>query len=209
MALSVHKRSFQAGQLILLEGEPSRAVYLIVAGEVRIQRSSQEGREYVLHTLGPGQCFNLVSALDGGYNLATASAWTRTVALVIPRDVFYQMVRHYPKMAQTLLQHLAGRVRLLSDAAEDLAFYPVRTRLARCLLSSVNGDALPARHWTQDELAAQVGTVRDVVGRALRTLTQEGLIRSEHGRVVVTDVAGLRREALCEQDPRYAGCMRM
>jgi CRP/FNR family transcriptional regulator len=131
--------------MIALEGDPSRAVYLIVAGEVRIQRSSPEGREYVLHTLGPGQCFNLVSALDGGYNLATASAWTDTSALVVPCDVFFQIVRDQPKMAQTLLQHLADRVRLLSDAAEDLAFYPVRTRLARCLLSSTNGDAPPAK----------------------------------------------------------------
>jgi CRP/FNR family transcriptional regulator len=202
-------RMFRAGQMIVLEGEPSRAVYLIVTGEVRVQRSSPEGREYVLHTLGPGQCFNLVSTLDGGDNLATASAWTDTSVLVVPCDVFYQMVRDQPKVAQTLLQHLADRVRLLSDAAEDLAFYPVRTRLARCLLSRTNGDAPPARHWTQDELAAHVGTVRDVVGRAMRTFSRDGLIRHEQGRVVVTDPAGLRREALCEQDPRYAGCARI
>jgi CRP-like cAMP-binding protein len=195
--------------MIVLEGEPSRAVYLIVAGKVRIQRSSPEGREYVLHTLGPGQCFNLVSALDSGFNLATASAWTDTSVLVVPCDVFYQMVRDQPRIAQTLLQHLAGRVRLLSNAAEDLAFYPVRTRLARCLLSGTNGDTPPAKHWTQDELAAHIGTVRDVVGRTLRTFSREGLIRHEQGRVMVTDAVGLRREALCEQDPRYAGRTRI
>ena len=95
------------------------------------------------------------------------------------------------------------------DIEEDLAFYSVRTRLARCLLSRADGDAPPAKQWTQDELAAHVGTVRDVVGRALRTLAREGLIRHEQGRVVVTDAPGLRREALFDQDRRYAGRMRM
>jgi CRP/FNR family transcriptional regulator len=70
VALATHKRTFRSGQMIVLEGEPSRVVYLIITGEVRIQRSSPEGREYVLHTLGPGRCFNLVSVLDGGTILA-------------------------------------------------------------------------------------------------------------------------------------------
>jgi CRP/FNR family cyclic AMP-dependent transcriptional regulator len=204
VALNVHKRSFSAGQVIVLAGDPSRTVYLVVEGMVRVQRLSPEGREYVLHTLGPGQSFNLVSALDGGYNLATVSALTDVVTFVVPCDVFHRMVRDHPEVAETLLKELASRVRLLSDAIEDLALHTVRTRLARCLLSSTKGDAPPAKYWTQDELAAHIGTVRDVVGRTLRTFTREGLIQREQGRVVVTDLAGLRREALHEQRPRYA-----
>jgi CRP-like cAMP-binding protein len=203
IALNVHKRSFSAGQVIVLAGDPSRAVYLVVKGTVRVQRLSPEGREYVLHTLGPGQSFNLVSALDGGYNLATVSALTDVETYVVPCDVFHRMVRDHPEVAQTLLKHLASRIRVLSDAVEDLALHTVRTRLARCLLSSTKGDA-PPKYWTQGELAAHIGTVRDVVGRTLRTFMQEGLIQREQGRVVVTDVAGLRREALHDQRPRYA-----
>jgi CRP/FNR family cyclic AMP-dependent transcriptional regulator len=204
IAVNVHRRTFRAGEVIVLAGDASRAVYLVAEGEVRVQRHSPEGREYVIHTLGPSQCFNLVSALDGGYNLATVSALTDTVNLIVPIDVFHQMVRDHPEMAQTLLQHLARRVRTLSDAVEDLALHTVRTRLARCLLSDTNGDAPPARQWTQGELAAQIGTVRDVVGRTLRTFSREGLIQRQRGRVVITDVAGLRREALREQQPRYS-----
>ena len=76
VAAHMHRHVHSAGHVIVLAGEPSRAVYLIARGEVRIQRSSPEGREYVLHALGPGQCFNLSSALDGGYNLATVTALT-------------------------------------------------------------------------------------------------------------------------------------
>ena len=204
IALDVHRRSFREGEVIVLAGDPSRAVYLVLEGNVRVQRLSPEGREYVLHTLGPGQCFNLVSALDGGYNLATVSALTDTVTYILPCDVFHRIVRQHPEMAQALLKHLAGRVRLLSDAVEDLALHTVRTRLARRLLSDTTGDAPPAQHWTQDELAAHIGTVRDVVGRTLHTFSREGLIRRERGRVVVTDLAGLQKEALREQMPRYA-----
>ena len=203
IALNVHRRSFRAGEVIVLAGDLCRAVYLVVEGSVRVQRLSPEGREYVLHALGPGQCFNLVSALDGGRNLATVSALTDTVTFVVPIDVFHQMARDHPEVAHALLKHLAGRVRLLSDAVEDLALHTVRTRLARCLLSDKNGDPLPAQHWTQGELAAHIGTVRDVVGRTLRTFSREGLIQRERGRVVITDLAGLRREALREQQPRY------
>lgn len=209
IALNVHRRSFRAGEVIVLAGDPSRAVYLVVKGSVRVQRLSPEGREYVLHTLGPGQCFNLISALDGGLNLATVSALTDTVTFVLPIDVFHQVAREHSEVAQALLKHLAGRVRLLSDAVEDLALHTVRTRLARCLLSDTNGDAPPARHWTQGELAAHIGTVRDVVGRTLRTFSREGLIQRERGQVVVTDLAGLRREALREQQPQYARQARM
>lgn len=187
----------------MLAGDPSRAVYLVAKGNVRVQRLSPEGREYVLHTLGPGQCFNLVSAMDGGLNLATISALTDTVTFIVPIDVFNQVARDHPEVTQALLKHLAGRVRLLSDAIEDLALHTVRTRLARCLLSDTSGNTPPAKHWTQGELAVHIGTVRDVVGRTLRTFSREGLIQRDRGRVVVTDLVGLRREALREQQPQY------
>jgi CRP/FNR family cyclic AMP-dependent transcriptional regulator len=204
MAARMHRHVYPAEQVIVLAGEPSRAVYLIARGTARIQRSSPQGREYVLHSLGAGQFFNLSSALDGGYNLATVTTLTETVAYAIPVDVFRQIVSEHPELAMALLEHLASRVRHLCDAVEGLALYTVRTRLARCLLSPTNGDAPAVKYWTQGELAAHIGTVRDVVGRTLRTFSREGLIRRERGRVVVTDPAGLRREALREPEPQYA-----
>jgi CRP-like cAMP-binding protein len=208
VAAQLHHHVYSAGQVILLAGEPSHAVYLIAKGEVRIQRSSPEGREYVLHALGPGQSFNLSSALDGGYNLATVTALADTEVYAIPVQAFRQVVREHSELALALLAHLSGRVRQLCDAVEDLALYTVRTRLARCLLSPTNGDAPAVKYWTQGELAAHIGTVRDVVGRTLRTFSREGLIRRERGRVVVTDPAGLRREALREPEPQYRHEMR-
>ena len=105
-----HRRSFPAGQVIVLADTPTRAVYLVVNGQVRIQRSSLEGREYVLHSLGPGQCFNLASALDGGFNLATVSALTHTVTYVLPADAFRRIVSDHPQLSMALLRHMASQV---------------------------------------------------------------------------------------------------
>jgi CRP-like cAMP-binding protein len=160
---------------------------------VRIQRLTHQGREYVLYTLGPGECFDLASTLDGGRNLSTVSASTPTVTYAIPSDVFRNLVRCHPELLVAALGHLIDRVRHLSDVAESLALHSVRTRLARCLLLQANSSP---SSMTQYEIAAQIGTVRDVVGRTLRTFSREGLICRERGRLVVVDPAGLQHEAM-------------
>jgi CRP/FNR family cyclic AMP-dependent transcriptional regulator len=209
-----HEHRYCAGQMIALEGDPSQAVYLVAEGRLQSRRFSVEGREYVLHDLGPGEWVNLASVLDGGYNLATVTAVSDAVLYAIPAADLRRILSEHPALALALLSHLTRRVRHLSDAVEGLALYDVRIRLARCLLAYTlrARENEPAREedWpcppylTQGELAALIGTVRDVVGRTLRSFTREGLIRRERGRVVITDLAGLRREALLQQPARLA-----
>jgi CRP-like cAMP-binding protein len=202
IAKRMHVRTYSTGEIVVLTGDRCRVVRLIAEGRVRLQRLSSEGRKYVLRTIGSGQSFGLASALDGGYARATASALTQTVLYEIPVDIFHQVVQDHPQVSLALLDHLANRVRQLCDTVEELAFYTVRTRLARLLLSRANGDAPIARYTSQAELAAWIGTVRTVVGRTLRSFDQGGLIRRERGWVVITDREGLRREALRNQKPQ-------
>jgi CRP/FNR family transcriptional regulator len=133
--------------------------------------------------------------LDGGPHLATVDAVTDATLHTIPCKLFRQMIRDHHEMGLAVLEHLAAEVRRLSDMVEDLALHTVRTRLARFLLAQTDSPQ-PSRRWTQEEIAAHIGTVRDVVGRVLRTLADEGLIRRERGRLVVRDRAGLEREAM-------------
>jgi CRP-like cAMP-binding protein len=149
------------------------------------------------------------------------TAISDVVLYVLAAEDLRRVVDEHPVLSLALLSHLTRRVRHLSDTAEGLALYDVRIRLARCLLSYIRGAQASVRasesargqepvrsssggwacpsYLTQGEMAAQIGTVRDVVGRTLRNFTREGLIRRERGQVVVTDLAGLRREALHEQ----------
>jgi len=190
----VHERTFSPGQMIILEGEPCQAVYFVARGVVRIHRLSLEGREQVLAYLGPGESFNLVPVLDGGPNPATVDALTEAALYTISCQRFHQIMRDRHEVALAVLEHLAARVRHLSDMVEGLALHTVRTRLARFLLAQAEGTRHPKR-WTQEEIAAHIGTVRDVVGRTLRAFADDGLIRRERGRIVVVDREGLEREA--------------
>jgi CRP/FNR family cyclic AMP-dependent transcriptional regulator len=191
----ITERTFSPGQVILLEGEPCQVVYFIAQGVVRTHRLSSEGREQVLAYLGPGEPFNLVPALDGRPNLASVDAVTDTTLYTIPCEHFQRVMRDHHEVALAVMKRLAAEVRRLSDMVEDLALHTVRTRLARFLLAQAEG-AQPPKRWTQEEIATYIGTVRDVVGRTLRTFAKDGLIRRERGRLVVVDRAGLEREAM-------------
>jgi len=199
ISIDFYERLFDAGQVIVFEGEPCQAVYIVLSGLVRARRLSLEGREYVLAYLGAGEAFNIVPALDGGVHLATFEALEDTVLYGIACERFRTLVDRYPSVSGSVIKRLSMRVRYLSDRVEDLALHTVRTRLARFLLSRARGDLHAPRHWTQEEIAAHIGTVRDVVGRTLRAFSREGLIRREQGRLVVQDLAALKVEAMLEE----------
>lgn len=198
IARDVHERTFEAGQEILLAGEPCEAVYLVVRGIVRARRISLEGREYVLDYLTAGQAFNLIPALDGGKTLSTVDALTDATVYLLACDRFRALVHKHQAVALAVVERLGDRVRRLSDRVEDLALHTVRTRLARFLLSRAEGGTQPQMYWTQEEIAAHIGTVRDVVGRTLRAFSGEGLVRRQRGRLVIADLPGLRRESMRE-----------
>ncbi len=191
----VHERAVTAGQMVLLEGEPCRAVYFVVRGLARSKRLSPDGREQVLAYLGPGSVFGLVAAVDAGPSLATVEAVIDTLLYGIPCPVFGGLMNDHPTLAVSVADRLTADVRRLSDMVEDLALHTVSTRLARFLLNQAENPRPTRRRWTQEEIAARIGTAREMVSRTLRDWTQAGLIRREHGRVTIVDRDGMEREA--------------
>lgn len=180
------QREYAPGQVIALEGDPCREVYIVARGVVRQRQLSLEGREYVLNYLGEGSCLNLVPALDGGSTIASADALTETTLYALPCDRFREALRASQEMTEAVAIYLAEETRRLSGMVRDLALYSVRARLARFLLEHAEHE--PSRQrWTQAAIAASIGTVRDVVGRALRSLAEEGIIRRERGRLRIVD----------------------
>jgi len=194
LLLEVRACSFEPGETICLEGEPCRAVYLIEEGWVRVRQFSAQGREHVLALLGPGASLNLVPALDGGPVVADADALSAVSGFALPCERLAALMARDPRLASAAAGALAGEVRRLSGMVHDLALHPVRARLARFLLTHAESGS-SQRYWTQEEIAAVIGTVRDVVGRTLRAFAVEGLVRRERGRLVVADRHALEREA--------------
>jgi CRP/FNR family transcriptional regulator len=186
----VRRCEFRPGQHILLEGEQPPGVFFVLRGRVRLARTAPDGREQVLAMVGPGENFNLVPIFDGQTNPTSARAMSPVTCLLLPRRDMLALISTHPDLALAALATLAGELRELVTLVEDLAFRSVRARLARHLLADA---AEGAAELTHQELAERAGTVREIAGRVLRRLAEEGLVRLERGRVIVLDAAGLER----------------
>jgi len=189
------RRVYAPGEAIIIEGDPCQAAYFIAEGQVRVYRLSPGGREQVLARLGPGQTFNTVPPFQPqGVNHANVQAATETTLYAIVSDDFRRLVGECPELALAILQDFAARLDHLTNLVEDLSLRTVRGRLARFLLEYAEAGQV-ARRWTQDEIAAHLGTVRDMVGRTLRAFADAGLVRMDRQRIVLLDREGLEAEA--------------
>ncbi|MCD6520564.1 MAG: Crp/Fnr family transcriptional regulator [Anaerolineae bacterium] len=183
------------GQVLALEGSPCEEVFLLLEGRVRALKTSPEGREQVVRELQPGEGFYLVPALDGGPLPVTTITATRVTLLSFSQEDFLFLLERYPTVARRVLVEFAGRLRRLAALTGELALRTVPQRLARLLLES----ARAGRRMTQREMAAQIGTVREVVARALTDFERRGWLRRRRGIIELVDVRALQRLGLGEE----------
>jgi len=197
LASAAIRSSHKAGKIIFLEGEPAQGMFLVGEGIVKVCRITKEGREHILHMIRPGDSFNDIAVLDGGPNPATAIAQTDVVVWCICRSALRRISRDHPDLAWALIESAAGRARYLVLLVEDLAMRSVKGRLARLLLEEAEAsqtDVVP-RLLTQEEMAARLGTVREMVGRTLRSLAADRIIEFDRHRIIVLDAERLAEEA--------------
>jgi CRP/FNR family transcriptional regulator len=193
VAQSAIDRVYEAGQLILLEGEPCVGLYIVESGWLKAVKIGMDGREQVLQTLGPGDVFNAISVFTDVPNQATVTALETSRIWVVLRDVLLDMIDRHPALAHQVIKDLAGRVTHLVRMVEDLSLRSVEARLARLLMDEAEDGLVQRRRWaTQAEIAARLGTVPDIVNRALRKLAEAELIRVERSRIHILDGEGLR-----------------
>jgi CRP/FNR family transcriptional regulator len=195
VARVAYARTYAAGEVVIFEGDPCEAVYFVLEGQVRVYRLSAAGREQVLTRLGPGSTFNTVPPFESsGVNHATVEAVTPVALYVMTSKDFLRLVGECAELALVILRDFATRLDHLTNLVEDLSLHTVRGRLARFLLEHADVGGV-ARRWTQEEIAAHLGTVRDMVGRTLRAFADAGLVRMDRQRIVLLDRGGLEAEA--------------
>ena len=189
------RRVYQPDEVIFLEGEPCAGLFVVHSGHVKIYKVSPEGREQILTIIGPRDSFNDVAVFDGGPNPASAQAMDAIELCVIERPTLQSLFDRYPKLAQAVVAVLAARCRMLVGMVEDLSLKSVAGRLAKLLLDQAaqGQDAVPL---TRQQMAARLGTIREMVSRALRELEDEGLVRRDGRQIVITDRAALERRAV-------------
>ncbi len=195
------QRKYGAGEMIFGEGDPCAGLYVVRLGNVRIFKSSAGGREQVLSIDGPGSSIAELPVFDGGNYPASAQAITDSTLLFFSRQDFHALCVQHPEVALKVLRVVGGRLRRLVGIIEELSFTTVRHRLISLLVrlgkveGTRNGDAitltLPANN---SELAAQIGTVRELVSRNLSRLQAEGLIAVDNRAMEIPSLKRLEAE---------------
>ncbi|MBN1887163.1 MAG: Crp/Fnr family transcriptional regulator [Thermoflexales bacterium] len=182
-------RTCSAGEIVIVEGEPCAGLFIVQTGRLQIVRSSLQGREQILHFASPGESFNDVPVFDGGPNPATVQALEDSRLFVIEHPLMLALLDRYPQLARAVVGVLATRCRQLVALVQDLSLHTVTVRLAGLLLDQAEHPDPPTL--TRAQMAARLGTVREMISRSLRELEQEGLIRLDGPRIVIIDRVGL------------------
>lgn len=193
VAQSAIRRAYGAGQVVLIEGEPCTGLFIVENGWLKVIKIGLDGREQVLQMLTSGDVFNGISVFTDSPNQATVSALEPSVLWLVPREVLLKLMGENPSLSREVVKDLAGRVIHLVRMVEDLSLRSVEARLARLLLEQAEGESVKRRRWaTQAEMASRLGTVPDVVNRALRKLSEEGMLHVERHQIQILDKEGLR-----------------
>jgi CRP/FNR family transcriptional regulator, dissimilatory nitrate respiration regulator len=196
LAASAIQKRYPAGALVFLEGEQAEGLYYLDSGWIKVVKISVEGREQVLRFLSPGETFNEMGVFANRPNPATAIALEEVVVWVIPRQAMHQILITHPDTALRVVESMADRIVGLVTLVADLSLHTVEARLARLLLEQADENVVQRHRWTtQAELAARLGTVPDVLSRALRSLANEGIIALERHQIQILDRRRLMAKA--------------
>lgn len=196
-------RNYGAGATLFHEGDPSDWVVAIVEGRVKVSALTEDGREVILAVCNPGEVLGELSAIDGRPRSATATALEPVRALMLAVDEFRAFLDHHPSAAVHLLQSVAERLRDADRRDVEYAALDSIGRIAARLVELAerfgiergDGGVRIELSITQDELAGWTGCSREAVGKALRTLREQGLVATGRRAITVLDTDGLQRRA--------------
>jgi CRP-like cAMP-binding protein len=198
LARRCRSRILRRDELLFEEGQPCGGLFVIAAGAVAVRQVSFRGREQVLHAEGPGATLGEGPLFDREGYIASAAALEPTRVLFLPRADLVSLCRRHPAVALSLLESMARRLRHFAGLVGDLALRSVLERLARHLDDAVVSQgrttaagAEVTLTLTQAELAARLGTVRELIARAFSRLQRSGVITRAGSHVVIRDRAGL------------------
>jgi len=202
LARRCRQRALKRGEHAFEEGDACRELLVVAEGAVEMRQVSSRGREQVLHAEGASATLGEAPLFDGQGYIASAVAVESTRMVLVPKEAVLDLCRRYPAVALAMLEAMAKRVRRFAGLVEDLAFRQVTERLARHLEASAAASGVPVAPGTvvdvaltQEQLAGRLGTVRELVSRALSQLERAGAITRNRARIVILDPGRLAEAA--------------
>jgi len=182
ISLSFKLIDLPAEEILFYEKEPSSDMYIVLKGKVRASLFDAHGNELVLAELGPGEFIGEMGMIDELPRSATVIAEENTRLAVLSREAFYWIIRENPDIGINVIKALVARLRRTDDMVEALAFRNVESRIVKFLLEVgrekgvTEGGKYKVRKMTHRDLAARVGSSREAVTKALKTLSFKGII---------------------------------
>jgi CRP-like cAMP-binding protein len=193
------ERRFKKDEVLFMAGDEARGLYVIVDGALRAFRTSPDGREQVIHVERAGGTIAELPVFDDGTYPSTAAAEEDTVVLFIDKQDVRRLCLEHPEIPLAALKVLAGRLRRCAELVEALSLREVGQRLARFLVAEArrNGSRTDNGTWlnlmqTNQQIAARIGSVREVVSRAFTRLQHDGLIVVEGRHLIIPDEVALK-----------------
>lgn len=198
LASRTSRKVYSSGELLFSEGEPCNGLHIIVRGRVRIFKTSVNGREQVLAINEPGESVAELPVFDGGPFPASAMAIEDAEVAFISRRDFQAYCLEHPEVALKVLSVVGARLRRLVGIIEELSFTTIRQRLIAVLLKLAQSEGRTTPHGvefelptTHQDLANQLGTVRELISRNLMRLQAEGILDVDARHIRVKNLKAL------------------
>jgi CRP-like cAMP-binding protein len=192
-AIAVEKKIVK-GETIFVEGEDAVGFYLVVEGMVKVYKSSLEGKEQILHILGPGEPFGEVPVFIGEKFPASAEPIMNSCFLFFPREDFVNLISGNPSLALNMMAVLSLRLRQFASQVENLSLKEVPARLAAYLiyLSQEQGTKdVVTLDISKGQLASLLGTIPETLSRIFSRMNKQGFIEVNDRNILLLDREGL------------------
>jgi CRP/FNR family transcriptional regulator len=189
VAECVSLRGWDRDEDLFHEGDDSAGLHIVEQGCIKLYRLSPQGRQYIVRLCLEQDTFNEVSVFDGKGNPVFATALEPSRVWVVESECIRAMIPTNPEFAEKVIFNLGQNLRMLVRTASEMAFYQVTHRLARLISQAPGSDPAGAGslRLTQEQMAARLGTVREVVARSLRELERSGAIRTVNRRITIAN----------------------
>jgi len=190
LATAVNRRNVPRGTVVIVEGDPTDSLYIIISGRLKVMMSDAEGKEVILAMLGPGEYFGEMGLIDDSPRSATVMAVEPCELITLAKKDFKKFLSEHFEMAVTVMRGLVRRLRDADRKIGSLALLDVYGRVARLLIDmadTVNGQKIVTKRLPKQDIAKMIGASREMVSRVMKDLQTGGYIEMRGSSIVLRD----------------------
>lgn len=187
IAANAQEKQFKAGSILMDSGQYIKNTMIILQGRVKIYRQDDEGQDYFLYFLEPGQAcaMSMICAIRQETSGLTAVADEDTTALVIPLAVMDDLMQHHRSWYQFVLQTYRQRFEEVLEALDQVAFKSMDERLVFYLKKQQESIGSNLINRTHEEIARDLGSSRVVISRLLKALENKGQVKLHRNQIEI------------------------